>query len=88
MIKLAGKLAMPYRERDLQVFDILNADEAFTTSTPYCLLPVTKINGIAVGEGKPGPVFRRLLDAWSEEVGVNIGQQIVDGARQSVSAKQ
>ena len=73
-------MAIPYCERDLQVFDVLNTDEAIITSTPYCLMPVTKINGIAVGEGKPGPVFRCLLDAWSEEVGVNIGQQILDGA--------
>ena len=66
----------------------MNADEAFTSSTPYCLLPVTKINCVAIGDGRPGPVWRRLLTAWSELVGLNIERQIRDvAARRSASAK-
>jgi branched-chain amino acid aminotransferase len=66
----------------------MNAEEAFTASTPYCLLPVTKINGVAVGDGRPGPIWRRLLSTWSELVGVNIERQIRDVAtRRIASAK-
>jgi branched-chain amino acid aminotransferase len=54
----------------------MNADEAFLASTPYCLMPVTKINGVPVGDGKPGPLFRRLISAWSELVGLDIQAQI------------
>ena len=36
------------------------------------MLPCTKINGLTIGDGKTGPVFKRLLAAWSEEVGVDI----------------
>jgi branched-chain amino acid aminotransferase len=64
-------------ERDFQVYDVINADEAFLASTPYCLAPVTKINGITIGHGKPGPVLHRLMGLWSERVGVNIVEQIV-----------
>jgi branched-subunit amino acid aminotransferase/4-amino-4-deoxychorismate lyase len=81
VIELAAKLGIPFVERDLQVYNVINADEAFLTSTPYCVMPVTKINGVAIGDGKPGPMFRRLLKAWSEAVGVDIGRQIEEAAQ-------
>jgi branched-chain amino acid aminotransferase len=76
VIEVASRLGIRFLERDLTVDDALSAAEAFTTSTPYCLMPVTKINGMAIGDGKPGPVFARLLEAWSREVGVDIAEQI------------
>ncbi|MDY0169630.1 MAG: aminotransferase class IV [Thermoguttaceae bacterium] len=78
VIELAAKLGIHFAERDFQVFNVVNAEEAFTTTTPYCLMPVTKINGIPIGDGKPGPVFARLLEAWSREVGLDIRRQIVE----------
>lgn len=80
VIELAAQLDIRFVERDLQVHDVINADEAFTASTPYCLLPVTRINGLAIADGRPGPVFGRLMDAWNELVGLDIGRQILDGA--------
>jgi branched-subunit amino acid aminotransferase/4-amino-4-deoxychorismate lyase len=80
VIELAKQLGIPFVERDIQVHSVMNADEAFTASTPYCLMPVTKINGVAIGEGRPGPVWRRLLAAWSGRVGVDIERQIREGA--------
>lgn len=77
VIELAAKLDIPFVQRDFQVFNVINADEAFTTSTPYCMMPVTRINGLPIGDGKPGPIYRRLLDAWSHEAGLDIEQQIV-----------
>jgi branched-chain amino acid aminotransferase len=79
-IELAAQLGISFIERDSQLYHAINADEAFLTSTPYCLMPVTKINGLPVGDGKPGPIFHRLLDAWSRLVGVDIERQIVEGA--------
>jgi branched-chain amino acid aminotransferase len=81
VIELAAKLGIPFAVRDFQVFDAVNADEAFLASTPYCLMSVTKINGTRTGSGKPGPIYRRLAQAWSELVGLDVVQQIVDGAR-------
>ncbi len=80
VIELAAKLGIPFVEKDIQVHSVMNADEAFTTSTPYCALPVTKLNGVAIGDGRPGPVWRRLMTAWSEVVGVDIERQIREGA--------
>jgi branched-chain amino acid aminotransferase len=84
VFELAAKLDIPFVERDVPVFSALNANEAFLSSTPFCLMPVTRINGVPVGDGRPGPVFRRLLEAWEREVGMNIERQIRDGARRRV----
>jgi branched-subunit amino acid aminotransferase/4-amino-4-deoxychorismate lyase len=59
----------------------MNADEAFLSTTPYCLCPVTRINGVTIGNGHPGAVFERLLAAWSNLVGLDIRRQILDGAK-------
>jgi branched-subunit amino acid aminotransferase/4-amino-4-deoxychorismate lyase len=82
VIGLAGRLGIPFAESDIPLARVLTADEAFLSSTPYCLMPVVKINGVAIGDGRPGPVFRRLLDAWSQEVGLDVERQIVEGGRQ------
>ena len=76
-IELAAKLGIPFSERDSQVYSVMNADEAFLASTPFCLMPVTKVNGVDIRDGKPGPIFRRLLAAWSEEVGMDVLGQIL-----------
>jgi branched-chain amino acid aminotransferase len=75
VIDLAAQLGIPFVERDSQVHSVLNAVEAFLTSTPYGLLPVTKINGVSIGDGRPGDVFRRLQTAWSNLVGVDLAAQ-------------
>jgi branched-subunit amino acid aminotransferase/4-amino-4-deoxychorismate lyase len=78
VIELAARLGMSFVEREMQVFSVVNADEALLTSTPYCLLPATKINGLPIGDGRPGPTFRRLLTAWSRDVGLDIEKQILE----------
>ena len=78
--ELCGELEIPFVERDFQVYDVINADEAWLATTPYCLAPVTKINGMPIGGGDSGPIFTRLIEAWSERVGVNIVDQIRGGS--------
>jgi branched-chain amino acid aminotransferase len=85
--ELAGELDISFLERDIQVHSVVNADEAWTATTPYCLAPVTRINGIPIGTGRPGPLYRRLLEAWSERVGVAIETQILEGARRRLAAQ-
>lgn len=70
VIELCAKLGIPCREADLAPFDIATADEAFITSTSLCMCPVRAFNGEPVAEpALPGPVTRRLMDAFAEEVG-------------------
>jgi branched-chain amino acid aminotransferase len=75
LLELARKLGIPTAETNIELYDVINADEAFFTSTAFSMLPCTRINGLIIGEGRTGPVFSRLLAAWSEEVGVDIPTQ-------------
>ncbi len=75
VIEIAARVGIPFIERDIQVHSVMNATEAFLTSTPYCLLPVVRINGVAIGNGKPGPMYHRLLQEWSALVGIDIASQ-------------
>ena len=74
--ELAAGLGIDFSERDLTVGDVEKADEALLSGTPYCLLPVTRINGKAIGYGRPGEVFHRLIAVWSDEVGTDIARQL------------
>jgi branched-subunit amino acid aminotransferase/4-amino-4-deoxychorismate lyase len=78
--ELTEKLGLDWVEKDLQIYDVINADEAWLTTTPYCIAPATRINGVPIGDGKPGPLFQKVLHAWSESVGVDIAAQIQNAA--------
>ena len=73
--ELAGKLGVPFMRRRLTVEELQKADEVMLASTSVCLLPVVECDGRPVGDGVPGPMFQRLLAAWSEMVGVDIAGQ-------------
>ena len=72
---LARQLDIPIVEEDLQPYDLYTADEAFFSSTPFCVLPVTAVDRRQIGDGEPGPMFRRLIAAWSEHAGLDIWDQ-------------
>ncbi len=46
-----------------------------------CMQPITRFNFQSVGDGRPGPIFRKLLATWSEEVGVDIAGQALEYAK-------
>lgn len=75
-IDLAHELGVPLREADLDLYDAYTADEAFITSTSFCIVPVSSFNGSAIGSGGvPGPITDRLTKAYSGLVGVDIAAQ-------------
>jgi len=78
--ELAAGIGMQFIEKDFQPYDVINADEAWLTTTPYCLAPCTKINNIPIGTGKPGPWFKTMQSAWSERVGMDIETQLMRSA--------
>ncbi len=75
VLELAAVVGIPTQITDFQPYDIYTADEAFFTSTPYCIMPATKFNGLPVGDGAVGPIAKRLLQAWSDLVGIDIVAQ-------------
>lgn len=66
------------QETNIEPYDIFEADEAFMTATPFCMLPVTHFEGKPIGTGTPGPIYQQILSAWSELVQVDIKKQIQD----------
>lgn len=71
VIGLAGELGVPVVEKDLTLFDLYRADEAFWTTSSYCMLPCPKINHVRLPQC-PGPLFRKIIAMWGERVGVDI----------------
>jgi pyrroloquinoline-quinone synthase len=61
-------------ERWLKLTEGLGLDTAYVESTEG-ILPATRFDGRPVGTGAPGPVYRRLLAAWSADVGLDIAAQ-------------
>ena len=74
-LELADQLGFPARETDIEPYDVRAADEAWLSSTPFCILPVTRFNFQPIGTGKPGPIYGALIASWSEVVGVDIAGQ-------------
>lgn len=74
--ELAPQLGIPCTEKNIELYDVVTADEAFFTGTPFCILPVTSINSMHIGSGKMGPITKSLLDTWGQNVGVDIIAQI------------
>jgi branched-subunit amino acid aminotransferase/4-amino-4-deoxychorismate lyase len=76
LTEILADMKIPFVEDDIQLYDVVNADEAWVPTTPYCLGPVVKINGAPIGDGKPGPMWHRLLDAWSARVRKDIYREV------------
>ncbi len=75
VLELAQQLNIPLRETILQMYDLYTADEVFFTSTPYCIMPASKFNGLQIGDGTVGPITQKLLSAWGQLVGMDIVEQ-------------
>ena len=73
---LCSNLGLTPVEKNIESYDVYNADEAFMTGTPFCMLPVTSLNGLKIGEGKVGNIFHKLIDLWGKNTDTNIINQI------------
>jgi branched-chain amino acid aminotransferase len=64
VVDLAREAGIPVVEKDLDLYDAYNAEEAFLTSTSLCVCPVASVNGARIGGSVPGPMTRRLTEAY------------------------
>lgn len=74
-LEICNSLGIPTEETRLLPYDLYTADEVFFTSTPYCLMPATRFNGLPVGDGQVGPVANAILGGWAELTGIDIVAQ-------------
>ena len=83
VIELAAQVGLPCRECNLEPYDVVTADEAFFTTTPFNIVPMTHLDGYEIGDGAPGAITKRLIAAWSEMVGVDTIAQAKKYAKQA-----
>jgi D-alanine transaminase len=68
VLALAAAMGMPVRLGPVPLADLYAADEVFLTGTTTEVLPVVAVDGRRIGDGRPGPVTRKLREAYLLEV--------------------
>lgn len=67
VLRFAAEAQMEVEERNFTIEEAKDADEAFVTSASTFVMPVVEIDGVALGDGTPGPVAPRLREIYLEE---------------------
>ena len=75
VIELCRQNDIPVFQRNYSLVDCYGAEEAFVTGTFGGLTPVVEIDGRRIGEGKAGPLYRRLKKLYQELVARHISSQ-------------
>jgi D-alanine transaminase len=60
ILEIAAANQIPFQVRKVAKAEVFSADELLLTSSTKEVLPITRLDGKAVGNGKPGPMFARL----------------------------
>lgn len=68
VLRLTNGAGVTFEERAFTLVEAKAAREAFLTSSSGHVLPITRIDGQPVGDGKPGPVTKRLREAYMDYV--------------------
>jgi branched-chain amino acid aminotransferase len=66
LFEVGEEAGIPVRESILHDSDLLNADEAFFTSTTRGVMPATSVGDHVIGTGAPGPITRALGAAYNK----------------------
>ena len=72
LLQIIPELGLPLRLEAVSVDKIAALDEAAVSGSSRALLPVVEIAGQAVGDGRPGPLTRRILAAYHAFVAANV----------------
>jgi len=63
VLELAARHGLPHAVREISEAEVRSADELWMTSSTKEVLPITRLDGQAVGSGTPGPLARQMY-AW------------------------
>jgi D-alanine transaminase len=66
VVELAGRAGLPLEFREIAEAEVRAADEILVTSSSKEVLAIVTLDGRRVGEGRPGPVFRRIYQLYQE----------------------
>lgn len=68
VMHIARELGYPVSERPFTIDTLKNADEVWLTSTGREIMPITEFETVPVKDGKPGPIWQKMQQAWQEMV--------------------
>jgi branched-chain amino acid aminotransferase len=68
VLKIAKHLGIPCRETEIHRNQFYLADEAFFTGTAVEVTPIREVDQNVIGEGKPGPITKKIIDAFFKTV--------------------
>ena len=66
VLELAQEMELPAREDTLTLYEVYTADECFLTGTAAEIAPVSRVDGRMIGDGRPGPITKRLMARFKE----------------------
>ena len=72
ILKIAADMEIPVRFEPVKKDGIPELDEAFISSTSRAILPIRSIDGIELRQSVPGPVTKRLMEKFDEELASGI----------------
>lgn len=73
IVQLMDESGLTLEERRFTVEEAVGAAETFITSASSLVMPVTRIDGKPIGDGKPGPIVTRLREIYVEHARANAG---------------
>lgn len=71
LLKLAAEHQIRVEERPFTLEEAMNADEAMMSAASCSVLPVVELDGLQIGDGKPGKVFKQLRSLYLENAREN-----------------
>jgi branched-chain amino acid aminotransferase len=71
--EVAFESSIPMVDSVLRDEDLFGADEAFLTSTSKEIVPIVRVDDRVIGNGRPGPITVRLLDAYRRQALASAG---------------
>lgn len=66
VVELAQSAKMPIEVRDITEAEVRGADEIWVTSSSKEVLAIVALDGKPVGDGKPGPLFKRMFQLYQD----------------------
>jgi len=66
LVRMLTDEKMQFVERPFRIAEALQAREAFITSATNTVMPVVRVDGMVIGDGKPGPLTRRLRSKFQQ----------------------
>jgi branched-chain amino acid aminotransferase len=70
-LEIADELGIPWREANMTRYDVWVADELFLTGTAAEIVPIVEVDARRIGDGKPGTITAKFLEAFRRRVCVD-----------------